>query len=305
MNWEKTRGEIVDFMRNEVESAGKNGIVLGFSGGLDSAVVLNLAVRAFGKDSLLVLIMPSRDTTPAELMLAESYAKKLNVRYRVVHIDPILESFKRVLLKEDEGAYANLQSRTRMCILYYFANAENLLVAGTGNKSELSIGYFTKYGDGGTDILPIGDLYKSEVRELAKELGIPASILNKPPSAGLKPGQTDEEDIGVDYDKLDLILRDLEIGKSPTEASLNSGSTLEQAKKVHEMREKNRHKRLLPPIFRLSNRGHGGVFSTMGAALCLIIAVYIAKLAFTSSIPGLKVVSIALIIASMIAFLPI
>lgn len=305
MDMKAIEAGISDFIREEVEKANGNGVVIGFSGGIDSAVAMSLAANALGKNGVMAILMPSRNMTPVELMEAENYVKELGVRYRIIHIDPILESFNRVLMKKDDDANANLHSRIRMCILYYFANSENLLVAGAGNKSELSIGYFTKYGDGGVDILPIGGLYKTEVRELARHLEIPESILNKPPSAGLKPGQTDERDIGVDYEKMDAILRDLEIGKTPTEASLTSGSTLEQASKIREMREKNRHKRLLPPLFRLSSHGHGGVFSTVGAGACLLIGVYLAKLAFMGDLAGLQLLSIALIIAAIVAFLPV
>lgn len=305
MGWKEVKTGIIEFIQKQTESSGRNGIALGFSGGLDSAVVMKLSEEALGRQGVLALLMPSRNTTPADLMVAESYAKSLDIRYRVAHIDPVLESFKRAVMKEDANAYANLQARARMCLLYYFANMENLLVAGTGNKSELSIGYFTKYGDGGADILPIGGLYKTEVRELAMELGVPKSIIEKPPSAGLRPGQTDEEDIGMPYEKIDAILRSLEMGKTPTEASVDSGSTLEQAKHIRDLKEKNRHKLLLPPMFKLSSRAHGGIFSTVGAAACLLIAVYLAKLAFMGDIPGLRLVSIALIIASIIAFLPV
>ncbi|HIP57929.1 MAG TPA: NAD(+) synthase, partial [Archaeoglobus profundus] len=141
--------------------------------------------------------------------------------------------------------------RVRMTICYYYANSLGYLVAGTGNKSELMTGYFTKYGDGGVDFLPIGDLYKTEVFELAKYLGVPEKIIKKIPSAGLWAGQTDEDELGITYNKLDTILKGLEIGYSPNEICKIYNVKEEDVRRVIHLIESSKHKRELPPIVKV------------------------------------------------------
>ena len=289
------REGISKFIREEVERSGRNGIVLSFGRGPGPAVVLRLAEDALGKGSVLALLMPERNTTPMELMEAERYLQKSEIRYRLINIDQIVESFKRALAKEDERAMENLRPRIRMCLLYYFANSENLLVAGTSTKSQVSLGELTKYGDGAADLLPLADLYESEVSKLAGSLGVSR------PAPGKAQG-------GIPQKRLDGILQNLDLGKTATEASRDSGATLEEAKQVRVKQEKNRHKRLLPPYFRISNRGHASPISIGAGALCLIISVYLAKAAFAGNLPGqnaLKVLSVALMACSALALLPI
>jgi len=178
---------------------------LGLSGGIDSAVVAALAKRAVGKDRLLVLFMPC-NSDPRDLKDARLVAHQLGLKSKLVDLSSVYNNFMKILPGAVSLARGNLKPRLRMSTLYYFANKLNYLVCGTGNKSELMVGYFTKYGDGGVDLLPIADLFKRQVRQVAKELKIPAGIITKPPTAGLWNGQTDEGEMGITYNELDDIL---------------------------------------------------------------------------------------------------
>lgn len=205
MDFLSAEKKIEAFISRNAKKAGAGGVVLGLSGGIDSAVVATLAARALGPENVLGIMMPSSVNQPQDLDDAKVLAKKLGIKTKVIPIQPMLDAFLSQL-KPEKRAVANLMARIRMCILYYHANTLNYLVTGTGNKSEISIGYFTKCGDGGCDILPIGGLYKTQVRQLAKVLGIPKAIIDKAPTAGLWPGQTDEGEIGMTYEQLDNAL---------------------------------------------------------------------------------------------------
>ena len=211
INPEKSLEVISEFMKKIVESSESEGLVVGLSGGIDSTVAVYIASRTLDKDKILGLIMPSSTTAPEDVEDALLVAENLGIQNKIINIDNLIEKFSEAC--EYHGpedlyklAEANLKARTRMIILYYHANTMNRLVLGTGNQSELLVGYFTKYGDGGVDLLPIGDLYKSDVQELARYLEIPHKILRKPPTAGLWPGQTDEKELGIKYSLLDKIL---------------------------------------------------------------------------------------------------
>ena len=201
---------ISSWIRERVEEAGVEGVVLGISGGIDSSVAVVLAKMGLG-DRVLGVIMPCHsDSTDVEH--ARRVAAKFGIETEYVDLTPVFGCLLEALPPGDRVAVANLKPRLRMAVLYYFANSCNYLVMGTGNKSEIMVGYTTKYGDGGADILPLGDLLKKQVRELATELGIPEEIIVKPPSAGLWEGQTDEGEMGISYDELDGILVAIESG---------------------------------------------------------------------------------------------
>ena len=207
----KISDSIVSWVRKQVNLAGAKGIVVGLSGGLDSSVVAVLSKKAF-PDNVLALILPCK-SSPQDVSDAKMVAEKYGIETRQIDIEPVFEALFRQLEDRDTQmnlAVANLKPRLRMIALYYYANKLNYLVAGTGNKSELMMGYFTKYGDGGVDILPLGGLYKSEVAVLARELDIPKEIIEKVPSAGLWPGQTDEGEMGITYAELEKVLSGLE-----------------------------------------------------------------------------------------------
>ncbi len=241
-SWEAVVDRITSFIQECVKKAGARGVVIGVSGGIDSACVAKLSTMALGKDSVLGLIMPEKDVTPPQdVEDAVSFCNGLGIRYKVLEINPLVDAFVSVLGDKPEIAVANLKPRIRMTLLYFHANSERLLVAGTGNRSELMVGYFTKYGDGGVDILPIGDLYKTEVFQLARHIGIPDSLISKKPSARLWKGQTDEEELGISYERIDAVLKAMEEGKT-------AGIRREDLDIVAEMVERSRHKRELPPV---------------------------------------------------------
>ena len=235
------RDRIAEWISEKVGESKAGGVVVGLSGGVDSSVVAALAKLAVG-DKVLGLIMPCQsieeDTEHAHML-----AKKFKIKTEFVDLEPVYKRLKQSLPPGKGIADANLKPRLRMLTLYYFANLHNYLVLGTGNKSELMIGYFTKYGDGGVDLLPIAGLYKHQIRELAGILGIPDVIIKKPPSAGLWKGQTDEGEIGMTYDELDRTLQAIE--KNETR-----GIDPEKLGKVKNMIKISEHKRKLAEIFR-------------------------------------------------------
>ena len=197
--------KLTGWIREKTVEAGCEGVVLGISGGLDSAVVAGLAVQAF-PNTTLGMIMPC-ESLPQDIEHGRLVAQKYGLELKVVDLFPVYQSFTGLIQGADSKrsglAQANIKPRLRMITLYYYAQERNYLVLGTDNRTELTIGYFTKYGDGGADLLPIGGLVKSQVRELARYLEVPRVIIDKPPSAGLWEGQTDESEIGLSYEELD------------------------------------------------------------------------------------------------------
>ena len=237
------RNKIINWIRKQIKQAGAKGIVLGLSGGVDSSVVAALVKEAVGRNRVLALILPCYSQRQ-DLEDARLVAKKLRLKTKTVDLSRIYDNLIKILPKAGNLAKANLKPRLRMLTLYYFANKLNYLVCGTGNKSEIMVGYFTKHGDGATDILPIGGLLKRQVRELAQELGIPKHIITKPPTAGLWPGQTDEGEMGITYPELDDILDRIEKKKRQILSQ-------DKVKKVKEMIKRSEHKRQGPKIFSL------------------------------------------------------
>ena len=242
----KLAEKMTSWIENEVKNAKANGVIYGLSGGIDSAVVAVLCNKIFPKNSL-ALILPCQ-SIGEDIKDAKELIKKFNINYQVVELSEIYDSFSSLLsgkLKKnvhvDDLARANIKPRLRMMSLYYFANSLNYLVVGTCNKSERMIGYSTKYGDSGVDILPLGNLLKSQVVELAKYLDITKRIIAKPPSAGLWKGQTDEEEMGITYAQLDEYL---------TSGELND----KEIKKIIETKiVLSKHKRNTPNIFQSTN----------------------------------------------------
>jgi len=252
MDLEKAQNRIIDFIRNETGKAGVNGAVVGISGGIDSALTATLAVKALGKDRVLGIHMPESSLTPAvDSEDAKILADWLGIEYRTIDISGIVSAFMAAV-PESESAdrltRGNLKARTRMSLLYFHANQLNRMVIGTGNKTELLLGYYTKYGDGGVDLEPIGGLYKTEVWELSRRLGIPDPLITKNPSAGLWAGQTDEAELGISYVNVDEVLRMLEEGAEHDKIQNAAGISAEQLSSVTGRIERNKHKRKSPPV---------------------------------------------------------
>jgi NAD+ synthase len=235
IDYAKVETNLVKWLQNKVNNAGLKGVVVGLSGGIDSAVTVRLAQKAFD-DNVLGVIMPCHSKTQDEedaQMLAEKFSIK-HIKYDLSDVfDHFLDGLKRTGIEGDKLSEANIKPRLRMTALYYYASALNYLVVGTDNKSELKIGYFTKYGDGGIDLAPLGALVKHEVKGLAQRLDIPERIINKKPSAGLWSGQTDESEMGFSYQELDHYI-------------LTGEADEEIKEKIEKLAAKNRHK--LEPI---------------------------------------------------------
>ena len=239
MNTEQLAEKLVSWIKEQVSAAGCQGVVIGMSGGIDSSVLAVLCQRAFPQ-KMLGVIMPchsgQEDKAHAQLV-----AGKFSIPTTEAVLDNIFDALLHALpdckapSSASRMAQANLKTRLRMLTLYYIANQLNYMVAGATNRSELSMGYFTKYGDGGVDIMPMGSLAKRQVRELASSLGIPQPIIDKPPSAGLWDGQTDEGEMGFSYDELDRYL-------------LTSEAPSKLKEKIESMIAASSHKRSLPPI---------------------------------------------------------
>ena len=245
---EKTKNDIVEFVQNKVSEANANGLVVGLSGGIDSTVAAYIACEAVGKENVFGIVMPSTTTPTEDKLHGTAIAQSLGINYKEMAIDSILNEFLSVAqLEEDKLAIGNLKARIRMSIIYFYANSKNYLVSGTGNKSEIVIGYFTKHGDGACDIEPIGDLYKTDVYELAKYLNVPQEIIDKPPRAGLWNNQTDEDEIGMTYELLDKILyRHIEKDIDADSIADELGIDVDEVNDIINRVKRNQHKSKVP-----------------------------------------------------------
>jgi NAD+ synthase len=251
---------IASWLRAAMERAGTARLVLGLSGGVDSAVVCGLCARAAGPQRVVAALLPAHSVAQ-DRADAELAARAFGVTPWLIDLAPAYDALIEAFPDEaaaaataagetqpepdrQQLALANIKPRLRMTALYYLANRYNGLVVGTGNKTELSVGYFTKYGDGGVDLLPLGELDKTAVWHLAHELGVPEAIIGKPPSAGLWPGQTDEAEIGLTYAALDDALRAKAAGR---DANIDHGTK----ERIDALAAASEHKRRLPAAFPL------------------------------------------------------
>jgi len=249
----KIKAEIASGIRKKVASSAAKGVVVGLSGGIDSSVAAKIARDA--RVDVYGLMMPETGVSAArDLEDAINLAEKLKIKYQVIELDRILTSVRNRFMWKDFPknrlrSWGNVKARARMTLLYLTANLDNRLVLGTGNRTELLLGYFTKYGDGGVDLLPIGGLYKTQVRQLARYVGIPGSICRKTPTAGLWLGQTDEGEIGLEYSKVDAVLhllydKGLPLNKTAERTKLPESRVRQIKRRVGV----NRHKREMPEI---------------------------------------------------------
>ena len=251
------RRVIGQFIRGQLRQAGFERAVLGLSGGIDSALVAYLVAEAVGADKLLCVLMPYRASSPASRADAEEVVRRLGAASEVVDISPMVDGF----FGGEPGASSlrrgNFMARQRMAVLYDRSVTWGGLVVGTGNKTESLIGYTTVFGDSACAFNPIGDLYKSQVRQLSAAMGVPDAIIRKAPSADLWPGQTDESEAGFSYPELDRLLF-WRIDKRRTdEEMLGLGFEVELVERVDRMIATSEFKRQVPPIAKLGPRTAG------------------------------------------------
>ncbi|TMI20902.1 NAD+ synthase [Candidatus Bathyarchaeota archaeon] len=257
---EETVSRLERFLTTHREETSAKYLVVGMSGGLDSSVTAALCARALGGQRVLGISLPEKETrNDRALEDARLVALKYRIRFKIIDITPIVEASRNTLsAKKARGIpWGNVKARLRATVLYYFANTEHGLVVGTGDKSEIMLGYFTKFGDGACDIQPLADLYKTSVRNLARHLGIPERVRVKASSPELWPGQTAEKELGLSYEKLDLILWGLERWLTPEGIAEETGLKLTLVRKVRERWLKSEHKRRPPLPMKLGYRTAG------------------------------------------------
>ncbi len=246
---QKIYEQLIKGIKSYFKKSGLHRAVLGVSGGIDSSLTLKLAVDALGPEKVTALSMPENGiSSPENTVHAKKLCEALGVEFFSIPINQFLLSFNGLPWNGSSLANQNLKARMRAILLYHYANTKNALVLGTSNKSELLLGYGTKYGDLAADLEVLGDLYKEEVFSLADFIGLPREIIEKPPSAELFAGQTDETDLGAGYSELDPILKRLELGM---ENLIERGINAALVHRVFNRIEKNKHKTVPPPIIKI------------------------------------------------------
>jgi len=257
INTELARTILVGFIHTEITRAGYSRAVVSLSGGVDSALTCTLAAQALGAENVLAVRLPYKSSSLDSLEHAQEVIDALGVQSITIPItdmvDPLLDRFADA----DQVRRGNIMARTRMIVVYDQSEAFGGLVVGTGNKTEILLGYTTLYGDSACALNPLGDLYKTQVRQLAKAVGVPAKIIQKPPSADLWVGQTDEGELGFTYAEVDKLLYLLVDQRYKPEDCVQAGFDVVFVNNVVERIRRNHFKRVLPPIAKLSNRTVG------------------------------------------------
>jgi NAD+ synthase len=250
------RRMIVDFIHSEITRTGFTRGILGLSGGIDSSLVAFLAVEALGKDNVLGLIMPYRTSNPTSRADAEAVAQQLGIATRLIEITPMVEPYI-AQYAPDARRRGNVMARARMIVLYDQSEEFRALVIGTSNKTEALLGYTTHFGDNAAAIQPIADLYKCQVRQLARAVGVPQTIIDKAPSADLWQGQTDEGELGFTYDQADAILYRLVDERRSIQEVIALGFDERIVRRIVTLMARNHFKRVPPPVAKLSARTIG------------------------------------------------
>jgi NAD+ synthase len=248
------------FLKTEVERTGLRRVVLGLSGGIDSALAAYLAVRALGPSGVVGVLMPYRTSDPSSVRDAESVVGALGIVAERFEISELVDVFAAKAGKIGPRRLGNVMARVRMLVLYDRSVEHDALVLGTSNKTELLLGYGTIHGDLASALNPLGDLYKTQVRELARALGVPKPILTKSPSADLWPDQTDEKDLGVSYDELDRILSLLVDARVSAGTVVAKGFSKKTVLRVQRLIVRSQFKRRMPLIAKVSTRSIGWDF---------------------------------------------
>ncbi|MGD6934668.1 MAG: NAD+ synthase [Candidatus Bathyarchaeia archaeon] len=264
MNFSEVETRISRFIKEYVSNSQAKGVVLGLSGGIDSATIAALCSKALGSENVLALLLPEGETrNQKDIDDAKAIAEQFNIETQMVDMTPIVNNFYEAIPifdQSDRVCKGNIKARTRMIILYYYANKLNKIVCGSSDKSETLMGYFTKWGDGAADMAPIMDLYKTQVRKLAIHLGIPKSIAMKPSTPALWPNQSAEGELGIKYDTLDLILYGLERFMPTEEIASQIDIHQDLVEKVKSRWLDNEHKRRMPITPKLGFRTVGNDF---------------------------------------------
>jgi NAD+ synthase len=248
---------LVAFIREEVTRTGLSRAVVGLSGGIDSALSCFLAAEALGPQSVLALRMPYKTSAPDSLAHAQLVIDQLGVANETFEITDMVEPLLATIPATDSKRRGNAMARARMIVVYDRSAAERALVIGTGNKTEILLGYTTLFGDSASALNPLGDLYKTQVRQLAQAVGVPLPILDKPPSADLWPGQTDEGEMGLTYERVDQLLYLLVDQRYHPDECVTAGFERAFVERVLSMVRQNQFKRMPPIIAKLSNRTVG------------------------------------------------
>jgi len=254
LNTQQTLKVIDIFLHDEMQRTGFGKAVLGLSGGIDSALSAYLAVRALGKENVHCVMMPYKTSSPDSLNDAKAVIKDLEVSSEIFEITPMADPYFALNPKMDKLQMGNVMARLRMIVLYDRSHSLKALVIGTSNKTESLLGYTTLFGDNASAINPIGDLYKTQVRQLAKELGVPKTVLEKAPSADLWSGQTDEQEMGLKYDEVDHLLYHLVDLRESDEELLGNGFDQNFITKVRGIIRRSQFKRMPPVIAKISPR---------------------------------------------------
>ena len=264
LDWSEMETKITCFIKDYVEKSGAEGIVLGLSGGVDSCTTAAFSALAIDGNRVLGLLLPEQETyNTQDVEHAKLVAQKFGLKTQMIDITPTLDRFYNtipVFQRSDNLCKGNIKARTRMIYIYYYANRLNLLVCGSSDKSEVMMGYFTKWGDVAADISPVMDLFKSQVRKLAHHLGLPTEIARKPASPMLWPGQLAEEELGIKYETLDLVLYGLEHFMEPEEIAKQLALKKELVDKVKRRWLYSEHKRGMPLTTKIEYRTVGADF---------------------------------------------
>ena len=248
---------LIGFIKSEITRAGFSKAVVGLSGGIDSSLSCALAAEALGPENVLAVRMPYRSSSPESLAHAQLLIDQLGVRSLTFEITAMVDPLLETMPDDAKVRRGNIMARARMVVLYDQSEAFKGLVVGTGNKTELLLGYTTLWGDSASALNPLGDLYKTQVRQLSRAMGIPNEIIDKAPSADLWLGQTDEGELGFTYEEVDKLLYLLVDQRYSSEECVEAGFDQTFVERVVARIRRNQFKRMLPPIAKLSNRTVG------------------------------------------------
>jgi NAD+ synthase len=257
INTDLAREILVGFVKSEVTRVGFSRAVIGLSGGLDSALSCALAVEALGRENVLAIRMPYKASSKDSLDHAQLLIDQLSIPNKTIEITDMVEPLFKVDAEMSNMRKGNIMARERMIVLYDQSEEFKGLVIGTSNKTEILLGYSTMYGDSASALNPLGDLYKTQIRQLSRAMNIPAPIVDKPPSADLWEGQTDEKELGFTYDEVDKLLYLLVDQRYSPQEAIEAGFSEKFVNAVTTRIRRNQFKRMFPPIAKISNRTIG------------------------------------------------